>query len=423
MNTDRLVFKNTNLLDIHSLKFKSNQTIVIENAKFTWIGDESGFEKQDGDHINNAEGKFVIPGMMDLHVHLSYTHKALQDMNNSMMRYKDAYWEYWALRNAQQYLNYGFTTLRGCGSHKGLSSLREVIEEGTIPGPRLKLALRSIGQPGNQELFGPQKFIDANKELETISGTDGVIHAVRERREEGSDHIKTTTTGGVVHGKGSDVNLSLWRDEELEAMVSEAERLGMYVAAHAHADGGIASAVRTGVRSIEHCTMPTEETLDNMVKMGTYLVATQSAVNYINFAPEKVKQMLPPEIISKWKKVSQDANENHKLALEKGIPIALGTDAPVAGEHCHAPLELKLLVQNVGMTPLQAIEAGTKTAARVIRMEDQLGSIDVGKFADLVLLEKSPESDISVFEDLNNIHAVIKDGKFVSEKGKLIHYY
>ncbi len=252
---------------------------------------------------------------------------------------------------------------------------------------------------------------------------DGVIHAVRDRRSEGSDHIKTTTTGGVVHGKGSDVNLSLWRDEELEAMVSEAERLGMYVAAHAHADSGIAAAVRTGVRSIEHCSMPTEETLDNMVKMGTYLVATQSAVNFINFAPEKVKAMLPPEIISKWKRVSQHANENHKLALEKGIPIALGTDAPVAGDHCHSPLELKLLVENVGMSPLQAIEAGTMTAARVIRMEDQLGSIEVGKLADLVILEKSPDADITIFEDLNNIHAVLKDGKIISEKGRLNHYY
>ncbi len=423
MSTDRLVITNTNMLDIHTLKFKNNQTVVIENNKFTWLGDEGSFEKEENDEIINGEGKYSIPGLMDLHVHLSYTHKVIQDMNNSMMRYKDAYWEYWALKNAQQYLNYGFTTLRGCGSHKGLSSLREIIDEGVITGPRLKLALEPIGQPGNQELFGPQRFIDANKELETISGSDGVIHAVRDRRSEGSDHIKTTTTGGVVHGKGSDVNLSLWRDDELEAMVSEAERLGMYVAAHAHADAGIASAVRTGVRSIEHCSMPTEETLDNMLKMGTYLVATQSAVNFINFAPEKVKMMLPPEIVSKWKRVSQDAIENHKLAFEKGVPIALGTDAPVAGDHCHSPLELKFLVQNVGMSPLQAIEAGTKTASRVIRMEDQLGSIEVGKLADLVLLEKNPETDITIFEDLNNLHTVIKDGKVVSEKGKLLHNY
>ncbi|OLS16843.1 MAG: Imidazolonepropionase [Candidatus Heimdallarchaeota archaeon LC_2] len=423
MSSERLIITNTNMLDIHSLKFKPNQTIVMENNKFTWIGDEGSFEKQESDTVNNGEGKYVIPGMMDLHVHLSYTHKVILDMNNTMMRHKDAYWEYWALKNSQQYLNYGFTTLRGCGSHKGLSSLREIIDEGVIPGPRLKLALEGIGQPGNQEAFGPQHFLDANKELETTSGKDGVIHAVRDRKSKGSDHIKTATTGGVVHGKGSDVNLSLWRDEELEAMVSEAERLGIYVAAHAHADVGISAAVRTGVRSIEHCSMPTEETLDNMVKMKTYLVATQSAVNFINFAPEKVKAMLPPEIISKWKRVSQDANENHKLAFQKGIPIALGTDAPVAGDHCHSPLELKLLVQNVGMTPLQAIEAGTKTAARVIQMEDQLGSIEVGKLADLVLLEKSPEADITIFEDLNNLFKVIKDGKIVSEKGKLKHYY
>lgn len=423
MVTDRLVITNTNILDIHFLKFKSNQTVVMENNKFSWIGDEGSFEKQEGDKILSGEGKYAIPGMMDLHVHLSYTHKAFQQGEGAMMRHKDSYWEYMAVKNSQQYLNYGFTTLRDCGSHKGLSSLREIINEGVIPGPRLKLALKLLTQPGREEKFGPQNFLDASKDLEAVSGPQGVIHAVRERKAEGSDHIKTTTTGGVTNGKSSDVNLSLWRDEELEAMVSEAERLGMYVAAHAHADAGIASAVRTGVRSIEHGTMPTEETLDNMLKMGTYLIPTQSAVNFINFAPEAVTNMLPPHMIDKWKHVSQDANTNHKLAHEKGIPIALGTDAPIAGGHCHSPLELKFLVQNVGMTPLQAIEAGTKTAARVIRMEDQLGSIETGKLADLVLLEKNPETDITIFEDLNNLHSVFKDGKVVSEKGKLIHNY
>ncbi len=385
------------------------QSVMVTGESITKVGDSSDIDSGSEDRVIDGTGKFLIPGMIDLHVHLSFTHSLMKNFEREMLRRKDAWWAYTALKNAQEYLKYGFTTLRGCGSSKHLASLKEAFNEGMFRGPRLKLALRTIGQLGNQELYGPQEWIDVSK-TQGVSGVEGVIAAVRERKSEGSDHIKTTTTGGVLHGKESDVNRTLWREDELKAMVSETERLGMYVAAHAHTDQGIREASLAGVRSIEHGTMMSEETIDEMVKRNTYLVPTQSAGTFIDRADESVKKQLPPEVIKKWKFVSSKMVESHKIAFEKGVIIGLGTDAPVAGEHCHSPLELQLMIRNVGMTPAQALQAATINAAKVMRMEEQIGNIREGYSADFSIVNKNPLEDISVLSQEDTFEKVFIKG-------------
>ncbi|RMG33611.1 MAG: amidohydrolase family protein, partial [Methanobacteriota archaeon] len=176
--------------------------------------------------------------------------------------------------------------MRGTGSRtNALASLKHAFDEGMFQGPRLFVALQPIVQYGNQEEFGPADYLRITEEHAVASGVDGVIHAVRNRKKMGADLIKTTTTGGVLHGQGSKVEQALWREEEIRAMVDEAKRLGMDVAAHAHMEVGVRLAVEAGVRTIEHGTFISEDTAKEMVKRNTYLVATQSAGTFISHAP------------------------------------------------------------------------------------------------------------------------------------------
>ncbi|MFX1286457.1 MAG: amidohydrolase family protein [Promethearchaeota archaeon] len=325
------------------------------------------------------------------------------------------------MKNAQEHLKSGFTTLRDCGSMTlAPSSLRKLFNGGVFPGPRLLVSQKVIAQWGNQEEFGPQDWITFMRRDEVISGSDGLIHAVRDRKRDGSDFIKTATTGGVLHGQESSIELSLWNNDELKAMVVEAERLGMHVASHAHDNLGIHNAVQAGIHTIEHGSLITKETAQLMVEKGTYLVPTQSAVVFfLNLSPEK-KAVFSPEIIQKAEQIAEITIGNHKLAYKNGVKIALGTDAPVASDHGNSAQELVLMVDNMEMTTVEALQAATINAARAIRMDELIGSIEVGKFADLVLVNGNPLEDIKLLENNENIDYVIKDGKILVQQGKLI---
>jgi imidazolonepropionase-like amidohydrolase len=276
-----------------------------------------------------------------------------------------------------------------------------------------------MAQWGNQETFGPNHWIEADKKYEVLSGRDGVIHAVRERKRMGSDFIKTTTTGGVLHGQGSKVETSLWRDEELSAMVSEVERLDMHIASHVHTPLGIDNAVKAGVHTIEHGTMISEETASLMATKGTWLIPTQLAGTFIDKVSPDKKKTFNPEIITKWENVSNQMVKSHKRAFELGVNIALGTDSPVGNDHGQSAKEISLMVNNIGMTPVQALQCATINAARAIRVDDMLGSIEPKKLADIVLVNGNPLEDISILESKNNIEKVIKNGKIMVEKGKI----
>jgi imidazolonepropionase-like amidohydrolase len=235
----------------------------------------------------------------------------------------------------------------------------------------------------------------------------------------GSDFIKTTTTGGVLHGQGSKVETSLWRDEELSAMVSEVERLDMHIASHAHTPIGIDNAVKAGVHTIEHGTMISEETAKIMTDKGTWLIPTQLAGTFIYKIGPDIKKTFNPEIITKWEEVSKQMVKSHKRAFELGVNIALGTDSPVGNDHGESAKEITLMVKNIDMTPVQALQCATINAAKAIKVDDMLGSIEPKKLADLIIVNGNPLNDISLLEVRENIEKVIKDGKIMAENGKL----
>ncbi|MCK4778956.1 MAG: amidohydrolase family protein [Candidatus Lokiarchaeota archaeon] len=421
LEKSRLIIKSGNVFDSVKGILKENQTIVIHENKIQWCGEDDVFEKETNDKIIDVKGKTIIPGMIDCHVHLEYLHEFFSNIERAILRNKEAMFGYYALKNAQEHLKSGFTTLRDCGSQTlAPASLRKVFDNGLFLGPRLIVAQRGIFQWGDQEEFGPQDWINYLRKDEVISGPDGIIHAVRDQKRNGADFIKTTTTGGVLHGQDSKVELSLWNIDELKAMVLEAERLGMHVAAHAHGSLGIHNAVQANIHTIEHGTLITEETASIMVKKGLYLVPTQSAMT-AEFSSE-MKKTFPPEVIEKGEYLAKEVIEHHKMAFDKGVNIALGTDAPVASAHGNSAQELILMVKNMRMTIAEALQAATINAARAIRMEDKIGSIEEGKFADLVVVNGNPLEDLTLLQKSNNLHHIIKDGRIVAEQGKITYF-
>ncbi|MFX0124743.1 MAG: amidohydrolase family protein [Candidatus Hodarchaeota archaeon] len=417
----RLVLRNGNVFDSTTGEVIKNQTVVIKDGKIDWVGTDSSYEQESDDEALEVEGKFIIPGLMDLHVHLEYLHEFIYNMERALLRNKDAMFGYYALKNAQEHLKAGFTTIRDCGSLTlAPSSLRNLINKGIFPGPRLFVSQNIIAQWGNKEEFGPQDWINIlGKREEVISGADGLIHAVRDRKRDGSDFIKTTTTGGVLHGQESKVEFALWNNEELKAMVTEAERLGMHVATHAHGSLGIHNAVQAGIHTIEHGSMITEETASLMTENGTFLVPTQSALSFFMNLTTEQRKMFPPEVVKKGEYLAGLTIKNHTMAYKKGVNISLGTDAPVASDHGNSYHELVLMNKHMGMTTSEALQAATINAARAIKMEAELGSIENGKFADLVVVSRNPLEDLALLEK-TNLDYVIKDGRIMARQGKLI---
>lgn len=419
----RLVIKDVTYFDVTNKKLVDGHTIVIEKNKFNRILKKNEFSPKEDDIIINGNGKYLFPGLIDCHVHLSFEQEIVTQPYESFFRTKDGEKLLSALRYSQKYLVSGFTTLRDCGSRWKymMPALRDSIANGTFYGPRLLVADVAIAQPGNQEMFGPEYLMDPMvKEYYVGSGKDNILDAVRERKRRGANFIKTATTGGVLHGKGSKVDLSLWTPEELEAMVQEAKRLGMHVAAHAHFAHGILKAVQAGVHTIEHGTILTEEIVDLMKEKGTYLVPTLSAGTFILKASEEMKKKIKPEVLEKWEKVSAEMVSSHKLAYKTGVKIAFGTDLPVSDPHGYAAIELELMHKNLNMSAEEVILCATIESARAIRMDEQIGSIEEGKLADCLLLEKNPLEDITVFQNRELILKVIKNGEIVAEKGKLV---
>ncbi len=411
----KTIVENVSIFDVHKGEMVEAQSIIF-GPTIESVGND--LRKEKDLQVIDGNGKFLIPGLIDCHVHLEAT--TAVNWAEEMMRKKTSTYHYIALSNALKHLKVGFTTLRDCGGGKWGSGLRQAIAEGYVIGPRLLVAQWTIGQWGNQEAMGPDEWIQLQKSREVLSGIDGVVHAVRERKRMGSDFIKTMTTGGVLHGMESKLERTLWTEEELAAMVQEAYRLGMHVAVHAHGRGGIVHAAKAGVDTIEHCSFVDEQGISLMKQKNIYLVPTQTSA--FMDKPELMKQ-LPPEVQQKTIEVDTAMLENHKVAFEKGVKIACGTDAGVPGNpHGTSARELTSYVQNIGMTSAEALQSATIVAAEAIKLNHVIGSIEVGKSADFILLDKNPLEDIAMLENLNNLSMVFCRGQLVAKQGKIVEF-
>jgi imidazolonepropionase-like amidohydrolase len=375
-------------------------TITVVDGRIQSVA--SGFTPPPaGARLIDLSNRTVLPGLIDSHVHLTATPGI-------------AFWratidtdEYSALvgaHNALATLRAGFTTVRDLGS-PGVSgfALKRAIDDGLIPGPRMLVAgepLSIIGGHGDVAGFRPE-VNDALEGHNTCTGAELCGARVRELARLGADVIKFMATGGVL-SEGDRGLGQAFTDEEMRAIISTAHSLGLKTAAHAHSDEGIAAAVRAGVDSIEHGTFASPATIQLMRQHGTTFVPTLMA--FTGIRDRLGTGVYTPRVESKVRMTLEVVGRAARLAREAGVPVVFGTDAGVY-EHGRNAGEFNLLVTQAGMTPAQAIQAGTTAAAHLLGLDNEVGRIAPGFSADIIAVSGDPLADVRVLEHVDFVMA------------------
>jgi len=347
-----------------------------------------------GARLIDLSSRTVLPGLIDAHVHLMsvpgnpFWQEAVQT---------DDYLALVGAHNALTTVRAGFTTVRDLGSPGTAGfSLRRAIDEGLLPGPRMLVsgqALSTIGGHGDVAGFRPE-VIAALDGHNTCTGPEQCAARVRELARAGADVVKFHATGGVLSQGDRGLGQS-FTDAEMRAIVDTAHALGLRVAAHAHADEGIAAAVRAGVDSIEHGTFASPATIQLMRQRGTTLVPTLMA--FVGIRERLGRGIYTPLVESKVRMTLEVVGRTARLAHQAGVPVVFGTDAGVY-EHGRNAGEFAELVERAGLTPAEAIAAATTGAARLLGLDSEIGRIAPGFSADLIAVEGDPLADVRVLQ-------------------------
>jgi len=380
-------------------------TVVVEGDRIRSI--ETGFvAAAAGDQVIDLSAATVMPGLMDMHVHLTSEHTRRSEIDS--IKKSEADRAYDSVRFAERTLLAGFTTVRNLGDQFNVSiALRRAIADGSVKGPRIFTSGRSIGTRGGHadstNSWGPFLYSDDPRLNTVCNGADGCREAVRKRYQDGADSIKITATGGVMSIAKSGT-APQFTDVELEAVISTAHDYGMKVAAHAHGTEGMKRAVRAGIDSIEHGTLMDDEIMRMMKENGTYLVPTISAGRWV---AEKAQDptYFHPLVRPKALELGPIIQETFGKAWRAGVPIMFGTDCGVC-EHGSNAKEFGYMTE-AGMPIMAAIKSATIVPARYLGIADRLGSIEAGKVADIIAVPGDPRADVHVMERVN---FVMKEG-------------
>jgi imidazolonepropionase-like amidohydrolase len=393
-----------------------NAVLLIQGERITAAGANVAIPR--GAAVIDLSGATVLPGFIDAHVHLAGRTIGDGDWQHSRLTEMPSQLALLGAAHAQQTLEAGFTTVRVVGSvHFGDLALRNAIAAGWTPGPRIVGAGVSFGIRGGHcdETDGLQPDAlerEAGVAEGVADGIDAVRDAVRYMVKYGADVIKICATGGVLSLTDS-AGLQQYSEEEMRAIVETATLLQRRVAAHAHGTAGIKAAVRAGVTSIEHGSILDSEAVALMRAHGTWLVPTLLAG--VTVESLATAGRLPPPIAAKALAIAPRMRASFRLALDAGVKIALGTDAGVM-RHGSNAREFELMVK-YGMTPMQAIVAGTLSGATLLGTEQNVGSIAPGKYADLVAVRGDPLQDITV---LQHVDFVMKGGTIYKRNGEFV---
>jgi imidazolonepropionase-like amidohydrolase len=393
------------LIDGRSDKPRSEMSITIEDGRITSVV-EGYRQPTRGDKLIRLTDCTVLPGLMDMHTHLMSQHSKDSYTERFFMEQAD-----YALRStvyARVTLLAGFTTVRDLGDN-GVNSiaLRKAIEQGWVPGPRIFTSGRALATTGGHA--DPTNALRGDYRRDTgpldgvINGADDARKAVRQRYKDGADLIKLTATGGVLSLAANGLNPQFTEDE-LRAVVATAKDYNMTVAVHAHGTEGIRRAVLAGVDSIEHGTFMTDEVIELMKRKGTYWVPTNLAGEWV---AEKAKERgYFPEIVRpKAAAIGPVIRATFAKAQAAGVKIAFGTDSGVS-PHGDNAREFELMVAG-GMPPMKALQSATLEAARLLKIEDRLGTIEPKKIADIVAVKGNPLDNIHI---MRSVTFVMKDG-------------
>ena len=403
LNGDVLIHAG-NLIDVETGKIESRKSIVIKNSLITSVSD-GYINKSDFQEYYDLKDSYVLPGLMDAHVHLAqeYVPKAERDL-----KVEPEFNAIFAAANALKTLNAGFTTVRNVGDG-GMEtiSLRNAINKGIVPGPRILTSGKTIattgghGDPTNglpTDLYEPP-----TPEEGVVDSFEDIKKAVRQRYKDGTDGIKITATGGVLSVAKSGENPQ-FTNNELEALISIAKDYGLWVAAHAHGKEGMLRAVNAGVTSIEHGTFMDSEVMDAMKKNGTYYVPTILAGEWVA-EKSRIDNFFPELVRPKAAKIGPQILDTFTKAHKYGVKIAFGTDSGVSA-HGDNWQEFVLMVKG-GMSPLESIQSATLETAKLFKLENEIGKIKIGFSADIIALRNNPLENI---ESLKDISFVMKEG-------------
>lgn len=388
------VVKAGRLIDVVGGRVLEKQIILIEGERIKAVGSESSLLIPSNATVIDLSNATVMPGFIDCHTHIT---SQIENYGIDLFRRSPIDVAVTAHIFARRTLDAGFTTVRDVGSGEFIDvALKKAISAGKIVGPRLFVAghgLSATGGHGDLSGFSPYLKFDGFSGV--VDGVDEIRKKIRWNIKYGADHIKFTATAGVLSEEES-VGAPQFSMEEMKAIVEETRMWGKKVAAHAHGAEGIKMAVQAGVASIEHGSLLDDEGIALMKKNGTYLVPTVFAGD----AVEKYGKQygLPEKLIEKARSINSKKRESYRKAIKAGVKIAYGTDAGVF-PHGMNGVDFKLLVE-LGMTPMQAIQSATIAAAELLDHTADIGSVQTGRFADLVAVKADPLKDMSVLEQI-----------------------
>lgn len=406
--TGFVLVKAGRLLDVKTGRTAIKQALLIEGDRIKEVGPEAAVisHAPPGVRVIDLGGSTVMPGLIDAHTHLTYEANVATHAWLGVSIPREALI---GAKNARLTLRAGFTTVRNLGARGTADvALRDAITAGDVIGPRMLVSGPALGATGGHMDCSilPSSF--RYSEEGVADGREGVMRKTREVIKYGADVVKVAVTGGVFSA-GTDPSQTQYSDEELRTIVEEAHRLGRKVAAHAHGAAGLKQAVRAGVDSIEHGTLIDDEGIALMKARGTYLVPTLYTSIWVMehaHAPE-----IPQAMLDKGLKLLPVAKQNIRRAFQSGVKIAFGTDSSVYPHGLNAN-EFRLLVE-IGMSPLQAIQAATVQAAELLGWSDRVGTLSAGAFADLIAVPHDPLQDVRVLEQ---VPFVMKGGEVIKDE-------
>jgi imidazolonepropionase-like amidohydrolase len=397
-------------------------------AQDTWLsivdgrveGVSSGPDEGQTGNVLDASRYTVMPGLMDLHVHLIHgvTDRREPHILFGLLTSSSQLLTLWAARNARLMLEAGFTTVRDVGSfynprNPEVLGLRDGVELGLLDGPRIVAGGWVSQTAGHRDMFPPSNW---PRDPEVMAdGPWAVRRLVRTMVRDGVDFIKTSTSGGAG-SHGEEIWWRNWTTEELEALVDEAHAVGKRVASHAHTAESVKRALRAGVDTIEHGIYLDDEALDLLVQHQAALVPTLSARSERAIGHRR-RSGSPPEVLRKFDAIRSSGFESFRRAYQAGVLIAMGTDTgrglrEYFGQNAY---ELTQMVES-GMSPMDAILAATRNAAVALGRSETLGTLEAGKMADLLFVDGDPLADIALLEDRARIKLVMIGGRVVIKR-------